>query len=146
MLITALIWTSCSTLSTVPTAQSTSTEYIAGNGFGTSLAALYSQYKSSGKINLANTSTLFNLTSLATNGAAIKGLGTNTTNYKNFASGVVSGSTNLVTTGSVDKIISSVNNLNLQSVVNAVSNNTITPQTTTAVTSSLITIFGLLGK
>ncbi|HPS28153.1 MAG TPA: hypothetical protein PK269_11145, partial [Bacteroidales bacterium] len=95
---------------------------------------------------LNNQATILNLATLATSGAAIKGLGTNTSNYKNFATGVIAGSTNLINNNTVNNVISSVNNLNLSSVVNALNNNTITPSTTSSVTNSLVSILGMMGN
>jgi len=80
---------SCGTVSPTAVSSATSAEYVAGNTFGSALKSLYSQYKSQGKIVLNNQATILNLATLATSGAAIKGLGTNTSNYKNFATGLL---------------------------------------------------------
>ena len=147
LFLTAIIMvSSCGTISPPAAPSATSAEYVAGNTFGSALKSLYSQYKSQGKIVLNNQATILNLATLATSGAAIKGLGTNTSNYKNFATGVIAGSTNLINNNTVNNVISSVNNLNLSSVVNALNNNTITPTTTSSVTNSLVSILGMMGN
>ena len=146
LLITALIYSSCSMLTPSSTNQSNSTAYVAGKGFGTSLGALYSHYKSSGKIVLNDATTLLNLTELATYGASVRGIAKNTTTYKDFTTGIIAGSNNLVKSNVVDNIISSVNNLNLSTVVNSLNNRTISPTTTSTVSNSLSNILNLLGK
>ena len=67
-----------------------------GQAAGAALKSLYTQYKSVGKIDLSNVNNLLNLTTLATNIKGLKGQTDKTQFYKDFATGLISGSANLV--------------------------------------------------
>lgn len=138
---------SCTMLSTTSQSSTSSASYVSGKGFGTSLAALYSQYKTSGKLNFGDPTTLVNVAALSTYGSAIRGKGTNTAFYKDFASGAIAGSNTLINAGSVDNIISMCNNINLTSVVNAVKNNTAVPADAVMnINNSLVQVLNLFRK
>lgn len=95
----------------------TSTSLTSSNGIaaGKALLSLYTQYKADGKLDLGNANNISNLVSLASN---IKGLASDP-NTKNFLSGLISGSKNLVTnsnSGSVLKTLTSIAGLDLSSL------------------------------
>lgn len=138
---------SCTMLSTSSQSSTSSASYVSGKGFGQSLAYLYSQYKTAGKLDYGNATTLLNIASLATYGSTVRGNATNTAFYRDFASGAVAGSNTLINAASVDNIISMCNNINLTSVVNAVKNNTAVPvDAVTNINNSLVQVLNLFRK
>jgi len=116
--------------------------YDAGKGFGTSLSALYTQYKSTRKVDLTDATTVINLATLATCSTTIKGNMKNQTFYRNFASGAIAGSGNLITNATVSNVITLVNSMDLSALA-AGKNVSSTPA---SITNTLLAVFGLFGK
>lgn len=83
-----------------------------GQAAGAALKALYSQYKADGnKLNMTNLTNIVNLTTLANNVQGLKGMSNKTDFYKEFASGLVLGSNNLVTQNNSNSIMNGLQNL-----------------------------------
>ena len=98
-------------------AETTSTATVDGKAAGVALRALFTQYKADGKFDMGNLNNLLNLTSLANNIQGLKGQTNKGAFYKDFASGLVMGSNNLVTeqntTSVMDGLTNLVNNVDL---------------------------------
>ena len=98
-------------------AETTSTATVDGKAAGVALRALFTQYKTDGKFDMGNLNNLLNLTSLANNIQGLKGQTNKGAFYKDFASGLVMGSNNLVTeqntTSVMDGLTNLVNNVDL---------------------------------
>jgi len=97
------------------TAAATALTNSNGLAAGKALLSLYSQYKADGKLDLSNSA---NITNLATLAANIQGLAQNT-NVKNFLSGLISGSKNLVNNTNSSSVLStlkSISGLDLSSL------------------------------
>lgn len=106
------------TTATEATATETaSTATVDGKAAGVALRSLFTQYKTDGKLDMGNLNNLLNLTSLANNIQGLKGQANKGTFYKDFASGLVTGSNNLVTeensTSVMDGLTNLVNNVDL---------------------------------
>ncbi len=88
---------------------STSETLTNSNGLaaGKALLSLYNQYKADGKIDLSNASNITNIAAVVTN---IEGL-TKNANVKNFVSGLISGSKNLINNVNVDSVISTLSSI-----------------------------------
>ena len=90
---------------------------VDGKAAGVALRALFTQYKADGKFDMGNLNNLLNLTSLANNIQGLKGQTNKGAFYKDFASGLVIGSNNLVTeqntTSVMDGLTNLVNNVDL---------------------------------
>ena len=82
-----------------------------GQAAGAALKALYSQYKADGKLDMGNLTNLMNLATLATNVQGLKGQTDKGSFYKDFASGLVLGSNNLVNSTNSTSIMSGLQNL-----------------------------------
>lgn len=82
-----------------------------GQAAGAALKALYSQYKADGKLDMANLSNIMNLATLANNVKDLKGQTNKSAFYKDFATGLVSGSGNLVTSANTTSVMSGLTNL-----------------------------------
>ena len=78
---------------------------------GVALKSLFTQYKADGKLDMGNLNNLMNLAALATNVQGLKGQTDKTTFYKDFASGLVLGSNNLVNSANSTSIMSGLQNL-----------------------------------
>lgn len=101
-------------------ANETVTAAANGQAAGAALKALYTQYKSDGKLDTGNLTNILNLTTLATNVKGLKGMTDKTTFYKDFASGLIAGSGNLVTQNNSAAVMSGltslVNNVDLSAL------------------------------
>lgn len=97
--------------STATTETTTTTATTNGQAAGAALKALYTQYKADGKLDMGNLTNLMNLTTLATNVQGLKGQSDKGTFYKDFASGLVLGSSNLVTSTNSTSVMSGLTNL-----------------------------------
>lgn len=97
--------------------ETASTATVDGKAAGVALRALFTQYKADGKFDMGNLNNLLNLTSLANNIQGLKGQTSKGAFYKDFASGLVMGSNNLVTeqntTSVMDGLTNLVNNVDL---------------------------------
>ena len=92
-------------------AETTSEGTISGKTAGIALRALFTQYKADGKLDMGNVNNLLNLTALANNIKGLKDQNNKTTFYKDFASGLVSGSNNLVTTANSTTVMDGLKNI-----------------------------------
>lgn len=89
----------------------TTTATVNGQAAGAALKALYTQYKADGKLDMGNLTNLMNLTTLATNVQGLKGQSNKGTFYKDFASGLVMGSSNLVTSDNSTTVMTGLTDL-----------------------------------
>ena len=91
-----------------------------GQAAGAALRSLYTQYKSAGKLDMGNINNIMNLATLATNIKGLKGQTNKTAFYKDFATGLISGSNNLVTQSNSSAVMngltSLVNNVDLSAL------------------------------
>lgn len=99
--------TSTETTTTTTTTEATSN----GKAAGAALKALYSQYKTDGKVDMSNLTNIMNVATLATNIKGLKGETNKSAFYKDFASGLVLGSGNLVNSGNTSSVMSGLTNL-----------------------------------
>lgn len=135
--------TSTETTTTTTTATPAETATAAtsnGQAAGVALKSLFTQYKADGKLDMGNLNNLMNLAALATNVQGLKGQTDKTTFYKDFASGLVLGSNNLVNSANSTSIMSG-----LQNLVNNVDLSGLTAKTEdakTALTEKLTTASG----
>ena len=97
--------------SETPATETVSAATTNGQAAGAALKALYTQYKADGKLDMGNLTNLMNLTTLATNVQGLKGQSDKGTFYKDFASGLVLGSSNLVTSTNSTSVMSGLTNL-----------------------------------
>lgn len=153
IMFVAIICASCSSLKQVVGTTTngitpTSPAYTSGAGFGTALSNLYKSYKTAGNnVNLSDANTWINVISLATNASVIKGNMKDATFYKNFAAGSISGSSNLITSSTVDKVISSAIGLDLNTILSAGKNaSSLNSTSASSIASGLATILGAMGK
>ena len=106
--------TSTETTTTTTTATPAETATAAtsnGQAAGVALKSLFTQYKADGKLDMGNLNNLMNLAALATNVQGLKGQTDKTTFYKEFASGLVLGSNNLVNNTNSTSIMGGLQNL-----------------------------------
>lgn len=93
-----------------------STEQIAtastnGQAAGAALKSLYTQYKTDGKLDMSNLTNIMNLATLANNIKGLKGQTNKSAFYKDFAAGLVLGSSNLITSTNSNSVMSGLTNL-----------------------------------
>ena len=135
--------TTTETTTTAPATETTTATTAAtsnGQAAGVALKALYSQYKADGKLDMGNLTNLMNLATLATNVQGLKGQTDKSSFYKEFASGLVLGSNNLVNNTNSTSIMGG-----LQNLVNNVDLSGLTAKTEdakTALTEKLTTASG----
>jgi hypothetical protein len=87
------------------------TPVSSGQAAGAALKALYSQYKVDGKVDMSNLTNIMNLATLANNIKDLKGQTNKSAFYKDFATGLVSGSNNLVSSSNSNAVMSGLTNL-----------------------------------
>ena len=125
---------------------------VNGQAAGAALKALYAQYKADGnKLNMTNLTNIVNLTTLANNVQGLKGMSNKTDFYKEFASGLVLGSNNLVSQSNSSSIMnglqSLVNNVDLSGLQskteNAASKGAAALENATTIANSVSSILGL---
>jgi hypothetical protein len=102
-----------------------------GKAAGSALKSLYTQYKADGKLDMSNLNNIMNAATLATNVKGLKGQTDKTTFYKDFASGLILGSENLVTSATSSNVMSGLSNL-----ANNVDLPSLTEAATTAATNA----------
>ena len=111
--------TSSSTAGSAQTA-ATATANVDGQAAGSALKSLYNQYKVDGKFDMTNLTNIVNLASLAKNIKGLKGQSDKSAFYKDFASGLILGSNNLVTQQTSSSVMSGLsglaNNIDLSSI------------------------------
>lgn len=122
ILTAAITVTSCGLLGSETSASAPATSSAAvsasanGQSAGAALKSLYAQYKADGnKLNMSNLNNIMNMATLAANIQTLKGQSDKSAFYRDFATGLVAGSGQLVT----DKISNSVMN-GLTNLVNKV--------------------------
>lgn len=127
-----LALTSCgSTATTAGTAlaalagQATQSEaYTSGQAAGTALRALYSQYKTNGKLDMTNLTTLTNVLTLTNSCQLLKSATKGSGTYSDFSKGLVAGSSNLINTTNtetvMDNLTNVITNIDTTSLTNAV--------------------------
>lgn len=84
---------------------------VDGQAAGVALKSLYGQYKTDGKFDMSNLNNIVNLASLAQNIKGLKGQTNKSSFYKEFASGLILGSNNLVTEQNSASVMSGLNGL-----------------------------------
>lgn len=82
-----------------------------GQAAGAALKALFTQYKADGKLDMANLSNIMNLATLANNVKDLKGQTDKSSFYKDFATGLVAGSNNLVSSSNSSAVMSGLSKL-----------------------------------
>lgn len=102
-----------------------------GKAAGSALKSLYTQYKADGKLDMSNLNNIMNAATLATNVKGLKGQTDKTTFYMDFASGLILGSENLVTSATSSNVMSGLSNL-----ANNVDLSSLTEAATTAATNA----------
>lgn len=119
-----------------------------GKAAGAALKALYTQYKTDGKLNISNLTNIANITTLATNVKGLKGQTDKTAFYKDFAAGLITGSDNLVTEDTSGSIMSGLtslaNNVDLSNVKGLLTSTSSSSEDSQELTSTLSSILGLL--
>ncbi len=107
---------------TTTATETASAATVDGKAAGVALRALYTQYKADGKLDMGNLNNLLNLTALANNIQGLKGQTSKAAFYKDFASGLVMGSSSLVTeqnsTSVMNGLTNLVNNVDLSGLTN----------------------------
>lgn len=95
------------------TTETTATTAATTNGqaAGAALKALYSQYKTDGKLDMGNLTNIMNLAALANNVKDLKGQTNKSAFYKDFATGLVSGSGSLVSSTNSNNVMNGLTNL-----------------------------------
>jgi len=89
-----------------------SSAYTSGQATGSALKTLYTQYKADGKkLDIKNSKNLLTLATLAKSISGLKGATKGSAFYKEFASGMILGSNNLVTKNSSDNVMSSLTSI-----------------------------------
>ena len=96
---------------TTTTETTATTATLNGQAAGAALKSLYTQYKADGKFDMSNLNNLLNLTTLATNVQGLKGQSNKGAFYKDFASGLILGSNNLVTSENSISVMSGLTDL-----------------------------------
>ena len=84
---------------------------VDGQAAGVALKSLYGQYKTDGKLDMSNLNNIVNLASLAQNIKGLKGQTDKSSFYKEFASGLILGSDNLVTEQNTSSVMSGLTGL-----------------------------------
>jgi hypothetical protein len=108
------------TTQTTTTTETATEATVNGKAAGTALRALYTQYKADKKLDMSNLNNIANVATFSANVQGLKGQPNKGTFYKDFVSGLISGSNNLVNeTNSItvmDTITGLVENVDLSGV------------------------------
>ena len=97
--------------SEVATVENVSAATSNGKQAGAALKSLYTQYKTDGKMDMSNLTNIMNLATLANNVQGLKGQDNKTAFYKDFASGLILGSGNLVTQVNSEAVVEGLTGL-----------------------------------
>lgn len=128
---------------TTATTEETSTGTANGQAAGTALKGLYKQYKADGKLDMKNLNNIANAATFAANVKGLKGMSDKKTFYKEFVSGLILGSDNLVnennSTTVMSGITSLVNNVDLSSLTSGLTSSLTNAASTAATTTSTAT-------
>jgi len=145
IIVGTLFFTSCSGVKNVLASNTATTEgTTAGAACGKVLSSLYTQYKSTGKVDVNNATTLLSIGELSTSIGSLKNNMKNTSYLGTFAQGIVSGSNGLVNSNNSMSTVSSL--LSLSSLSNITSTTPASSSTATSVASGLTTLFNNLKK
>ena len=137
LVITVLFIASCSSLSNIATSNAAATN--AGSACGKVLLNLYTQYKSTGKVDMTNSTTLLNVVDLATYYKTLKAHGNDAAYKTAFAAGLVTGSNGVIT---ASNSLSVVNKLLSIGGLNTISTSTVgTATEAVSVAAALVNIF-----
>ena len=93
------------------TTTTTSTATTNGKAAGAALRALYTQYKADNRLDMTNLSNIANVATFSANVKGLKGQSDKGTFYKDFASGLVLGSNNLVNESNSTTVMNSITSL-----------------------------------
>lgn len=147
LFVSVLSFTSCSSVKSL-TGSTATAETITGTTAGTScgkvLGSLYTQYKSTGKVDVSNAATLISIKELGTSFTSLKSNMKNTSYLGAFAKGLVTGSNGLVSSSNSLSTVSSL--MSLSSLNNITSTTTASSASVTNVASGLTTLFNNLKK
>ena len=114
-----------------------SAAYTAGSACGGALLALYTQYKTDGKIDLSNPTNLIHLATLAGSSANLKANLKDNDYYQGFANGTVFGSKETISTSSVTNVLNSLSGIDFSSINKKAEAATQTTETISSVVSLL---------
>ena len=120
-----------------------SAAYNTGSVVGQSLLGIYQQYKSSGKIDVTNPTTILQLLALSTQIETVKQNYKNASFYADFTKGAVLGSQNTVINSNIGGVVNALTGLNLSGIT---SGGGVPASNTTNVVNGLTTILNLFGK
>jgi len=127
MCVAAMAMTSCSMLQS---AGSNTVAQASGRACGTAVQGLYSSYKSTGKVDLSNTTNLTNALALATAYTELRQNKDNSAYRQSFTSGLIASSAGLITSANANSFVnallsstglSGVNSSNVAQTVSTVS-------------------------
>ena len=115
----ALMLTSCGTTSstTNPVAalagqtSAQSEAYTSGQSAGVALRALYTQYKTNGKIEMNNLTTLTNIITLSSSCQMLKTATKGSGAYSDFSKGLIAGSSNIINTANSETVMNTLTNM-----------------------------------
>jgi len=139
-----VLFAACGTSGSKTTSSSASSAaYNTGSVVGQSLLGIYQQYKSSGKIDLTNPTTLLQLMALSTQIETVKQNYKNASFYADFAKGAAFGSQNTVNNNNIGGVVNALTGLNLGGITNS---GGVPASNTTSIVNGLTTILGLFGK
>lgn len=113
----------------------------AGSATGSLLAGLYSSYKSTGKVDFANTATLSNVVKLGATYTVLRANKNNSSFIKDFSAGLVTGSSGLVTKSNSNRTVANL--LSMDGLSGFTSGSS---PTASNVSSGLTKILGSFGK
>ena len=119
---TIMVTASCGILGGAASNAGTAGAASKATGIGAALAGIYTQYKTDGKLDLTNLTTIINIASVLNDLKGIKGATTNALQSADFVNGLISGSKNLVNQANSASIVSGLTTLaglDLSSITNA---------------------------
>ncbi len=136
LFVAVLSFVSCSSSKV---SSSTSSATSTGSSCGKVLSNLYSQYQSSGKLDMANASVLSKVIELGTYYKSLKDNQTNLSFVQKFTSGLVSGSKGLITANNSSNAINNL--LSITGLSSVSSSTTASSASATNVESGLTNLF-----
>lgn len=129
------------TTETTATTETASEATVNGKAAGTALRALYTQYKADKKLDMSNLNNIANVATFSANVQGLKGQSNKGTFYKDFVSGLITGSNNLVnetnSTTVMDSITNLVQNVDLSGVEQKATNAAATASTAASSVSDI---------
>ena len=125
------------------TTTNASTATTNGKAAGAALRALYTQYKADGKLDMSNLNNIANAATFTANVQGLKGQSDKGTFYKDFASGLILGSNNLVNESNSTTVMNTITNLVDNADLSASTANTSTAAEKASTAASITNILGL---